>query len=102
MPRPSDMRLELDLAAVSYMDCAAASILIDVGRVALPPGRQPVIRGASPSVSRLLVLSELDEDCLRLPGRSGRRACQLSEAGGSASYPPDPAIGQPSAAGVRR
>ena len=79
-------RLEFDLAAVTYMDCAAASALIDVGRAAMPPGRQLVIRGASRSVSRLLVLSGLDEGCLLLPGRSRRRAGQLREAGVRAGY----------------
>jgi anti-anti-sigma factor len=57
-------RLELDLHAVSYLDCAAAGLLVELARVMLPPGSQPVILVASPPMRRLLVLSGLDEKCL--------------------------------------
>jgi anti-anti-sigma factor len=71
-------RLEFDLAAVTYMDAAAASILIEVARSALPIGEQPVIVGASPQIRRLLLLSGLDSDCVLSAKRSGRRAREVS------------------------
>lgn len=67
-------RLELDLSAVTYMDAAAAGILIGVARSTLPRGEQPVITGASPLVRRLLLLSGLEADMVPCAKRSGQHA----------------------------
>lgn len=70
-------RLELDVTAVTYMDAAAAGILIGVARSALPPGEHPVIIGASPLVRRLLLLSGLEADLMLCAKRSGPHASEV-------------------------
>lgn len=80
-------RLELDLRAVSYMDCAAASLLVGLARAMLPPGGQPVILVDSQPVRRLLVLSGMDEDCLLHP-LAMHKSARPGKAGGMAVVAP--------------
>lgn len=82
--------LEYDLTAVTYMDAAAAGILIQLGRSALPPGKQPVIVGASAQIRRLLRLSGLDADCVLSAKRYARRASEVSEHAAAAVIAPRP------------
>jgi anti-anti-sigma factor len=55
-------RLVFDLAAVGFVDCAAARCLVGTRRF-LPPGRRPVLRSPAPLVLRVLTLTGLDADC---------------------------------------
>lgn len=52
-----------DMAAVSFLDCAAARVMLAAAGSVLGNGRQPVIRAAAPLVRRLLELSGLDRQC---------------------------------------
>ena len=54
--------IAFDLAGVSFMDCAAARLIVDTGR-RLPGGGRTVIRSATPAVRRLLALTGLDASC---------------------------------------
>jgi anti-sigma B factor antagonist len=55
-------RLIFDMAAVDYLDCAAAGVLFGVARSVLP-GTKPVIRSPGPLVRKLLELAGLDTQC---------------------------------------
>jgi anti-anti-sigma factor len=53
--------LALDLAGVSFLDCAAAHAIAEAAR-ALPGRPRPVLLRPSPAVSRLLSLTGLDRE----------------------------------------
>jgi anti-anti-sigma factor len=55
-------RLVFDLAQVDFIDCAAARLIVDMGR-SLPAGRRVVIRRPGPAVRRILELTRLDAHC---------------------------------------
>ena len=55
-------RLVLDLARVSFIDCAAARVIAGP-EGSLPGGQRPVIRRPSPVVRRVLELTGLDGQC---------------------------------------
>ncbi len=55
-------RLVFDLAGVEFIDCAAAGLIVGLGRH-LPEGQRPIIRPASQAVRRLLELTGLDNCC---------------------------------------
>jgi anti-anti-sigma factor len=55
-------RLVINLAAVEFMDCAAARLIISTGGY-LPRGERVVIRSPSPPVRRLLELTGLAARC---------------------------------------
>lgn len=52
-------RLIFDMAAVDFLDCAAAGVMFAAARSMLP-GRKPVIRAPGPLVRRVLELTDLD------------------------------------------
>lgn len=56
--------LIFDMADVSFLDCAAARLIVRAGW-SLPdgPSPKPVLRHASPQVRRLLALTGLIADC---------------------------------------
>jgi anti-anti-sigma factor len=54
--------LVLHLGGVSFIDCAAARLIVGTGR-SLPVGRRPVIRSPSAAVRRILALTGLDAHC---------------------------------------
>jgi anti-anti-sigma factor len=54
--------LVFHLGGVSFIDCAAARLIIGTGR-SLPAGRRPVIRPPSVAVRRILKLTGLDTHC---------------------------------------
>ena len=54
--------LVIDLAAVTFLDCGTAIMLIQAGRL-LTSGKKPVLRDARPQVRRLLELTGLDSQC---------------------------------------
>jgi anti-sigma B factor antagonist len=56
-------RLVFDMAAVGYLDCAAAGVLFGAARSMLPEGNKPVICSAGPLVRKLLELTGLDTQC---------------------------------------
>ena len=56
-------RLLFDMAAVRFVDCAAARTLVGTARF-LPPGSRPVIRNVRPAVRRLLELTGLEAHCV--------------------------------------
>jgi anti-anti-sigma factor len=55
-------RLIFDMAAVGFLDCAAAGVIFGVARAMLP-GTKPVIRSPGPLVRKLLTLTDLDTQC---------------------------------------
>jgi anti-anti-sigma factor len=55
-------RLVLDLTRLSFLDCAAARVIIGLGS-SLPEGRCPVIVCASPLVRRVLEVTGLAARC---------------------------------------
>lgn len=66
-------RLIFDMAAVDYLDCAAARVMFAAARSVLGGG-QPVICSPQPIVHRLLELTGLDTQCeLARPGGLVRR-----------------------------
>jgi anti-anti-sigma factor len=54
--------LVFDMAGVGFIDCAAVRLIADTGRY-LPVGRRPIIRRPSPSVRRMLELTDLVGHC---------------------------------------
>lgn len=54
--------LIFDMAAVSFLDCAAAAVMFAAARSMLP-GTKPVIRSPAPLVRRLLELTGMDTQC---------------------------------------
>jgi anti-sigma B factor antagonist len=54
--------LVIDLAAVTFLDCGTAAMLIQTSRL-LVSGRKPVLRSVRPQVRRLLELTGLDSQC---------------------------------------
>jgi anti-anti-sigma factor len=54
--------LVFHLGGVSFIDCAAARLIVGTGR-SLPAGRRLVIRPPSVAVRRILKLTELDTHC---------------------------------------
>lgn len=56
-------RLIFDMAAVSFLDCAAAGVLFGAARSILPDGTRPVIASAGSQVRTLLELAGLDTQC---------------------------------------
>ena len=55
-------QLVFDMSSVVFLDCAAARLIVSTGR-SLPGGQQPVIRGPSHAVRRILALTGLDGYC---------------------------------------
>ncbi len=55
-------QLVVDLAQVSFIDCAAARLLTSVADF-LPPGRKPTLRHPGPAVCRVLDLTGLGASC---------------------------------------
>jgi anti-sigma B factor antagonist len=55
-------RLVIDMAAVGFIDCASARLIVGTGR-ALPAGARPVIRAPRPVVRRVLQITGLDTLC---------------------------------------
>jgi len=55
--------LVLDLAGVSFLDCAAAHAIVGAAR-ALPGHPRPVLVHPPPLVRRLLSLTGLDKECV--------------------------------------
>jgi anti-anti-sigma factor len=53
-------RLVIDMAQVSFIDCAGARAILGAQQH-LPDGQRPVLRHAGPEVLRLLNLTGLDE-----------------------------------------
>ncbi len=70
-------RLVLDLARVSFMDCAAARVIAGT-EGSLPRGERPVIRRPSPVVRRVFELTGLDGHC-ELDGEPGDRLGRRAE-----------------------
>jgi anti-anti-sigma factor len=56
-------RLVFDMAAVGFLDCAAARVLFGAARSILPGGARLVICSAGPQVRTLLELVGLDTQC---------------------------------------
>jgi anti-sigma B factor antagonist len=54
--------LVIDLAAVTFLDCGTAAMMIQTSRL-LASGRKPVLRSVRPQVRRLLELTGLDSQC---------------------------------------
>ena len=54
--------LVVDLAQVSFIDCAAARLLTSVASF-LPDGRRPTLRHPGPAVRRVLDLTGLAASC---------------------------------------
>lgn len=54
--------LVIDLAAVTFLDCGTAVMLIQMGQL-LASGKKPVLRYVRPQVRRLLELTGLDSQC---------------------------------------
>jgi anti-anti-sigma factor len=54
--------LVYDLAAVTFLDCGTAAVLVRAARL-LPSGKEPVLRSACPLVRRVLTLTRLDTQC---------------------------------------
>jgi anti-anti-sigma factor len=50
-------RLIFEMAAVSFLDCAAAGVLFGAARSILPAGTRPVIASAGPRACTLLELA---------------------------------------------
>lgn len=66
-------RLILDLAGVTFIDCASARMLLAASR-ALPAGRKAVIRRPSPAVERLLrLVGTLTDFWIEMPGTGSLR-----------------------------
>ena len=59
----SPARLVLDLAALTFADCAGARVIACAGSI-LSPGSAVVLRSPAPSVRRVLELTGLAERCL--------------------------------------
>ena len=57
-------RLVVDLNQVDFLDCAAAAVIFEAARKALPPGEMPIIRAQRPMVSRLLEITGWDSQCV--------------------------------------
>lgn len=55
-------RLIFDMAAVGFLECAAAGVMFCAARSILPGGK-PVIRSPGPLVRTLLELTSLDTQC---------------------------------------
>lgn len=55
-------RLVFDMAAVGFLDCAAARVLFRASRAMLPDGK-PVVRSPCPLVRTLLELTGWDTQC---------------------------------------
>jgi anti-anti-sigma factor len=55
--------LVLDLAGVSFLDCATAHAIMETAR-ALPGRPRPVLLRPSPAVFRMLSLTGLDKECV--------------------------------------
>lgn len=56
-------RLVFDMAAVQFLDCAAAGMLFGAARSMLADGNKPVICSPGPLVRKLLQLTGLDTQC---------------------------------------
>jgi anti-anti-sigma factor len=54
--------LVIDLAAVTFLDCGTASMMIQVSRL-MASGRKPVLRYPRPQVRRLLEVTGLESQC---------------------------------------
>jgi anti-anti-sigma factor len=54
--------LVIDLAAVTFLDCGTAAMMIQMSRL-LASGRKPVLCFVRPQVRRLLELTGLDSQC---------------------------------------
>ena len=70
-------RLVLDLARVTFIDCAAARVIAGT-EGSLPRGQRPVIRRPSPLVRRVFELTGLDGQC-ELDGEPGDRLGRRAE-----------------------
>ena len=80
LPGARPGRLVIDLADVSFMDCGTAAVVFAAAREALPHGRKPVIRGARPSVRRLLQITGWDKQCAigTYPRRGQQKPARLT------------------------
>lgn len=54
--------LVFDLAAVTFLDCGTAALMVRIARL-LPSGRKPVVRSACPLARKVLQLTGLDTHC---------------------------------------
>jgi anti-sigma B factor antagonist len=78
-------RLVVDLAGVTYIDCASARLIVGAGRH-LPAGVRPAVRLPGPAVRRLLALTGLADHLDMGPagGHRGDRHDRRQDAGESA------------------
>lgn len=59
-------RLIFEMAAVGYLDCASARLIVGIGRW-LPDGVRPIISSPSPAVRRVLQVSGIGVNVVYQP-----------------------------------